>query len=106
MRLLRRTGFVVFEIGFGTFDVLLLRFLASPEQEDNDHLAKPGKIDPITRPPIYRQFHHAFAYRLDIAEISDRNAGKPRLNPRACLLVSQALQPLNERLLTISALVD
>ena len=53
--LLRDAVLVVRKVFFRTFNFPLLRSLVSPEQEKNDHLAKPGKIDPITRPSIYPQ---------------------------------------------------
>lgn len=90
---------------FGTFDVLLLRPLVSPAQEEDYHLAKPGAIHPITRPPIDPKFYHSAANRFAIPEVAKREPVETNPNPRAGPLVSQVLQPSRERLLAFGALI-
>ena len=68
-------------------------------------MTKSGEIDPIAWPPIDPQFQHTLANGFDIAEVPDRNAGKPRQHPRARFLVSQPFQPFCERLFAVGTLV-
>jgi hypothetical protein len=87
------------------YDVLLLRPLVSPAQEENHHLAKPGAVHPITRSPIDPKFYHSATNRLAISEVAKGEPVEANPNPHARLLVSQVLQPLREGLLAFGALV-
>ena len=80
-------------------------FLVSPTQEENYHLTEPGAIHPISRSPIDPKFYHSATNRLAISEVTKGEPVEMNPNPRSCLLVSQILQPLRERLLAFGALV-
>jgi len=79
--------------------------LSPPAKEKDDHLAEPGEIDPVSRPPVDPQFQHAFARRLDISEVAGGNSCQPRFDSRTGLPVVQPRQPLNEWPLAGSSLI-
>ncbi len=68
-------------------------------------MTKPGAIHTIARSPIDPKLYHSAANRFAISKITKREPVETNPNPRACLLVSQVLQPLRERLLAFGALV-
>jgi hypothetical protein len=79
------------------FDVLLLcRFVAAAEEE-KDHLTNPGEIDPVSRSPINPQLIYPTVQRPVIAEVAEREAVNPGLNPCSRLPILQDRQPINER---------
>ena len=59
-------------------------------------MADPREVDAVSGPPIYPQLHYAFAHRLDIAKIAERDSREPRFDPRTRLPVSQTFQPVDE----------
>ena len=66
-------------------------------------MAHPREVDAVSRPPIYPQLHYAFARRLDVAKVADRDSREPRFDPR--LPVLQTLHPCDEWLLAGGRLV-
>lgn len=59
-------------------------------------MADPREVNAVSRPPIYPQLHYAFARRLDVAEVADRDSREPRFDPRTRLPVLQTLHPVDE----------
>jgi hypothetical protein len=102
---LRRAGFVVREIVFGTLNIPLLGALVASTKQENDQLADASKVNAISRSPIDPQFHDARAYGSHVTEVADRDSGKSSLNACSRLSVAQPSQPINKGPFASSRLV-
>ena len=74
---------------------MLRLFVAAAEQDDNS-LASPGEIDPVSRTIVDPHFTDAFADWHDIARIAERQAIDSDLYPRPRVDVPQFAQPFQE----------
>lgn len=67
-------------------------FVATGQQFDQ-RFASPDEIDPISRPVIDAKLRHAFADRLRISGIAERQTVDARLDSRFCSSIAQIPKP-------------
>jgi hypothetical protein len=72
---------------FSAVNVLLLCFLRSASEQQNNLQTNPREVNAITGAVVDAQFADAFADRLYIAKVAEREAVDSCENPCNCLII-------------------
>jgi hypothetical protein len=71
-------------------NVLTLGPLVASAEQDDDSLAAPGEINPVSRPVIDAKLANRTSDRLGITEVSSGNPADPANDLQAGALIAQA----------------
>ena len=73
-------------------DICVLSFLVASNEEENQQTSDLSKVDPVPWPVIDAQLTDAFADRLYVSEVAQREAADANLNASPSLLVAELAQ--------------